>query len=37
LCSENKPDTFSFAGWDDDVVDEMLATLAPVEGGGEAE
>jgi len=25
------------AGWDDDVVDEMLATLAPVEGGGEAE
>jgi hypothetical protein len=23
------------AGWDDDVVDEMLATLAPVEGGGE--
>jgi len=25
------------AGWDDDVVDEMLSTLAPVEGGAAAE
>jgi hypothetical protein len=25
------------AGWDDDVVDEMLSTLAPVEGGSAAE